>query len=127
MEQLLPAVSTDIYPYWPASLAFDSQRVLLRRLFFINYDRTKYVSVGFYPARDYQPLVEFSAIRRGGSKTILLKNEHIDTVADVLPKLLVSVFSGGGIVSECLSGAFRLSPPKIFGSANCISARSILA
>jgi hypothetical protein len=33
--------------------------MLLRRLFFINEYRTKYVSVGFYPASDYLPLVEF--------------------------------------------------------------------
>jgi len=71
MEQLLPNVWSDIRPYWPASPAFNPQRVLLRRLFIFNSDRTKYVSVGFYPASDYQPLVEFGAIRRGGSKSIL--------------------------------------------------------
>jgi len=49
---------SDICPYWPASPAFEPQRVLLGRLFLINSYRTKYVSVGFYPARDYQPLVE---------------------------------------------------------------------
>jgi len=26
--------------------------------FFINEDKTKYISVGYYPPRDYQPLVE---------------------------------------------------------------------
>jgi len=56
-------------PNWPASSAFDPQRVLLRRIFFIKSDRTKYVSVGFYPSRDYQLLVEFGVIRRGGSKS----------------------------------------------------------
>jgi len=67
LEQLLPDVSSDICPYWPASPNFDRQRVLLRRLFFINFDRTKYVSVRFYPARDYQPLLDFGAIQSGGS------------------------------------------------------------
>jgi len=46
MEQLEP---NSICTYWPANPAFDPKRVLLRRLFFINEDRTKYVSVGFYP------------------------------------------------------------------------------
>jgi len=31
---------------------FDPKRVLLRRLFFIDVNRTRYVSVGFYPSRD---------------------------------------------------------------------------
>jgi len=44
------------------SPAFEPKRVLLRRLFLIDDDRTKYVSVGFYPTRDYQPFVEFGAV-----------------------------------------------------------------
>jgi hypothetical protein len=92
--------------------------VLLRRLFFINSDKTKYVFIGFYPTRDYQPLVEFGNIRRGGSKSIILKDELIDTLADCLPKLLVSICIGGtGAAVSCVSGAFRLSPPKKYGSA----------
>ena len=49
-EEQLPS---DICTYWPVNPAFDPKRVLLRRMFFINEDKTKYVSVGFYPARDY--------------------------------------------------------------------------
>jgi len=86
LEQLLPRVSSDI---WPASPAFDPQRVLLKHLFFISSDRTKYLSVGFYPARDYQPMVEFHAILRSGSKSIVLKDEHIDPLAECLPKFLL--------------------------------------
>jgi len=68
LEQLLPDLSSDICPSWSASPTFDPQRVLLRRLFF----RIKYVSVGFYPARDYELLVGFGTIRRGGSKSVIL-------------------------------------------------------
>jgi hypothetical protein len=39
--------------------AFDPNKVLLRRVCFINDENSKYVSVGFYPAKNYQPLVEF--------------------------------------------------------------------
>ena len=53
MEELDP---TNISTYWPNNPAFDPKRVLFRRLFFNNKDRTKYVSVGFYPACDYLPL-----------------------------------------------------------------------
>ena len=63
MEELEP---TTICTYWPNNPAFDPKRVLLRRLFFINDVRTKYVSVGFYPARNYLPLLEFGVLRRGG-------------------------------------------------------------
>jgi len=127
LEQLLHEVSSDNCPYWPASPAFDLQGILLRRLFFINSNRTKYISVCFYPARDYQPLVDFGAIRRGGSNSILLKDELIDTLADCLPKMLVSVCDGKGTRAGCVSGAIRLSPPKSSGRQDCISARSTLA
>ena len=40
---------------------FDPRRVLLLRTLFINEDCSKYLSVGYYPARDYQPLVDFGA------------------------------------------------------------------
>jgi hypothetical protein len=37
------------------------------------------MSVGFYPARDYLPLVEFGVVRRGGKlKTVTLSYEKVD-------------------------------------------------
>ena len=51
MEELDP---TNICIYWPNSPALDPKRLLLCRLFFINEERTKYVSVAFYfPATIY--------------------------------------------------------------------------
>ena len=88
--------SSDISTYWAAKPAFDPQSVLLRPLFFINGDKTKYVSVGFYPARDYQPLVEFCVIRWGGSKSIILTDELVYTLAECLPKMLDSMCKGRG-------------------------------
>ena len=38
-------------------------RAILWRVFFIAEDKSKFVSVGFFPARGYQPLAEF-----GGAK-----------------------------------------------------------
>jgi len=110
--------SSGIWPYWPASPSFDPQRVFLIRLFFIYSDRTKYVSVSFYPARDYKLLVEFGVIRRGGSKSILFTEERIDTLTDCLSKMLVSICNGGTDAAAvwCKSGFFRLSLPKIYGS-----------
>jgi hypothetical protein len=85
--------------------------VLLRRLFFINEDRTKYVSVGFYAARDYIPLVEFGVVMRGGRpKTIILSEEQMDVMPVALPKLRDTMCSGERSVSfrRCESGAFWL-------------------
>ena len=54
-------------------------RALLRRVFFIAEDKSKYVSVGYCPARGYQPLAEF-----GGAKKLplLLNAQQLQTMAD---------------------------------------------
>jgi len=54
-------------------------RDLLRRVFFIAEDKSKFVSLGFYPARGYQPLAEF-----GGAKKLplLLNAQQLQTMAD---------------------------------------------
>jgi len=108
MEDLEP---TNFCTYWPNNPAFVPKRVLLRRLFFINEDRTKYVSVGCYPARDYLPLVEFGVVRRGGGpKTLIFSDEQVDAMAEGLPMLWDAMCIGeppdGG--RRCESGAFRL-------------------
>jgi len=83
--------------------------VLLRRLFFINEDRTKYVSVGFYPARDYLRLVEFGVVRRGGApKTLILSDEQVDALAETLPTLRDDMCIGEAVGRSCESGAIRL-------------------
>ena len=45
---------------------------LLRRVFFIAEDKSKFVSVGYYPARGYQPLAEFTL--RFSLSTLILPN-----------------------------------------------------
>ena len=56
----------------------DPNRALLRSVFFVAEDKSKYVSVGYYPARDYQPLAEF-----GGAKKLplLLNVQQLQTMA----------------------------------------------
>jgi len=53
----------------------------------------------------------------GWSISIAPKDEHIDTPADRLPKVLVSVCNGGETGADCVRGAFRISKPRNFGSA----------
>jgi len=62
-EEQLPSSSeqSDICTYWSANPAFEPNRVLLRRMFYNNEVKTKYMSIGFYPARDYQSLLEFGS------------------------------------------------------------------
>ena len=56
-------------------------------MYFINEDKANYVFVGYYPARDYQPLVHFGAIRRGGSKCLILVDEQVVSLSDGLPSI----------------------------------------
>ena len=62
----------------------DPNRALLRRVFLIAEDKSKYVSVGFYPARGYQPLTEF-----GGAKKLplILNAQHLQTMAENITAL----------------------------------------
>ena len=61
---------------------FDPSRVLLRRVFFLDPEKTKYVSVGFYPSRNYQPLVEIGSPK---SIPLILTDLHVKTLAEHLP------------------------------------------
>ena len=64
------------------SLLFDPNRVLLRRVFFLDSDKTRYISVGYYPSRNYQPLVEIGTPKQ---HPILLTDHHVSTLAEHLP------------------------------------------
>jgi len=76
------------------------------------------VSVGYYSARDYQPLVELDTIRRGGSKSFILTDEHVAARADCLPAIRDSICVGGDrVIIKCESGNFRLHTPRMHGSA----------
>ena len=85
------------------SLTFHPTRVLLRRVFFVNEGRSRYVSVGFYPARNYQVLVE---IRGPRIISITLTEQHVRTLEEHLPKLCEAMGQGGQYV--CKDDVFRL-------------------
>jgi len=76
-------------------------------MFFILENKTKYVSVGFYPARGYQTLVEFGAILKGGSKSLILSDEQVATLAECLPAIRDSMcVSRDRVIINCDSGNF---------------------
>ena len=66
------------------SPAFDLNRALLRRVFFLDENKTQYVSVAFYPSMGYMPMVEF-----GGSKIgpIRLSVQQVMALVEYLPRL----------------------------------------
>jgi hypothetical protein len=68
----------------PVSPLFDPRRDLLRRIFFIDSDRNRYVSVGYYPARNYSVLVEFGSSR---VNPIALTEANVRSLAEHLPTL----------------------------------------
>ena len=56
--------------------------------FFINEDKSRYISIGFYPSEGYQPRVEF-----GGAKIrpIKLMEQHVAILAEHLPPLCTAL------------------------------------
>ena len=63
------------------SLLFDPTSVLLRRVFFLDPDKTRYISIGYYPSRNYQPLVEIGSPKQ---HPVQLTDHHVSTLADHL-------------------------------------------
>jgi len=61
---------------------FDPKRILLRRVFFIYPEKIKYISVGFYPSRNFQPPVEIVSPK---SNPLILTDQHVKTLAEHLP------------------------------------------
>jgi hypothetical protein len=59
-------------------------RAMLRRVFFIAEDKSKYVSVCFYPAPVYQPLAEFGVVKK---LPLLLNAQQLQTMADNIAAL----------------------------------------
>jgi hypothetical protein len=79
------------YTEGSVSLLFDPHRILLRRVFFLNPEKTKYISVGFYPARKYQPLVEICSPK---ATPIILTDQHVKTLSEHLTAQVDALWRG---------------------------------
>src|SRR5215469_13772744 len=86
------------------SPAFDPDRVLLRRVIFLREDKTKYVSIGFYPARDYQPFVELGGAQKA---PLILQESFVRTMAEQLPYLCEALCNNTSY--NCKDGVFRMN------------------
>ena len=68
------------------------------------------MAVGFYPACDYQTLVEFGVVRIGGGPKSIVSDEQFEAMGEGLPRLRDAMCSrkpAGG--SVCKGGAFRMN------------------
>ena len=78
----------NLFPEDIISPAFDPNRVLLSRVFFIGPKKTKYVSIGFYPTRNYQQLVEL-----GGPEKIPIRltDKHVRFLDEHIPRQITAL------------------------------------
>ena len=107
-QQQLPRLDFDTCDFFSPTPAFaDHLRVLLRRVFFIDEDRTKYVSVGFYPARDYQPLVEFGFVKKNKTTVLVLADQQVAALAAILPGVCESMCANEPYVHK--DGDFKVT------------------
>jgi hypothetical protein len=100
----VPEIDTCYSLVEAVSPAFDPNRVLLRRVFFIREDKAKYMSVGYYPTKVYQPFVEI-----GGAKKapLILNEKDVRTKAEHLPHLCEAMCNDGHY--SCKDWDFRMN------------------
>jgi hypothetical protein len=72
----------------PVSPIFDPKGVLLKRVFFVNADKSKHVSVGFYPARNYEPMVVFGSVR---NNPIIVTETQVRFLAEHITRMCESL------------------------------------
>ena len=66
----------------------DPNQALLRRVFFLNDDRSKYISVAFNPAQGYTALVEFGTAK---NVPMRLTEQHFTMLTERLQGLLTAL------------------------------------
>ena len=85
------------------SPAFNPKRVLLRRVFFIGADKTKNISIGFYPTKHYQPMVEIGAPDKS---PLLLNDQQVRLMAEHLPRQIEALCNDE--YYSCRIGEFKM-------------------
>ena len=79
------------------------KRVLLGRVYFMNNEQSKYVSVGVSSCSQLQPCVEFGAPRR---MPVVLTSYYLSTLSQHLPKLCQNMCNNQ--IYTCKKLLFRL-------------------
>jgi hypothetical protein len=81
----------------PYICALDPNRALLRRVFFLNEERNKYISVAFYPQQGYSILIELGAAK---SAPLRLTEHQFARLAERLPALIQAICADEYYVSD---------------------------
>jgi len=93
------------------SPTFDLHRVLLSRVFLLNDEKSTYVSVGFYPAHNYQPLVEFGGTR---IQPLFLPADCVTIVVERLPSLVEVMCRNEHFVWSSKDKDFKMHSTKVY-------------
>jgi len=94
-------------------------RAMLRRVFFIAEDKSKFVSVGFYHARGYQPLAEFGGVKK---LPLLLNAQQLQTMADNIAALCNALSTNEHFSTK--DGDFKMNSKAVIGLPEYISTNS---
>ena len=86
-----PPKPVDTCTYLEDQLLFDPNEVLLRRKFFLDPKKTKYISGGFCSARNYQSLFEIGSPK---STPIVLTDQYLKTLSEHLPTQIDALWRG---------------------------------
>jgi hypothetical protein len=77
--------------------ALDPNRALLRRAFFLNKERNKYISVAFYPQQGYSVLVELGTAKFA---PLRLSERLFTKVTEHVPALIQAICADEYYVSD---------------------------
>jgi hypothetical protein len=97
--------------------ALDPNRALMRRIFFLNENKNRYVSIAFYPTMLYVPMVEF-----GGSKTapIRLSEQQLAVLVEHLPRLCDALNANGHYTSGIRDDGFSIITTTFRAAKMCL-------
>jgi len=87
-----PAPNICTLPIEGISPTLDPNRALLRRVFFLNDDHTKYCSVAYYPTQGYAVLVEFGTAKIA---PLRLTEQHFTVLTEHLQRFLTTLCADG--------------------------------
>jgi hypothetical protein len=103
-------------------LAMTGARVVLRRVYFLNEEWCRYISLGFYPSENYQVLVAFGGPR---NPPITLIEHHFRTFVEALPALCEATQQGELYTRKDCSFLLRSSKPnncaRLYRDKKCVS------
>ena len=107
-----PPKPVDACTYPEGHILFDPNKVLLRRVFFLDLEKTKYITVEFHPARNYLPLFEIGSPK---STPVVLTDPHVKTLSEHLPAQVDAMWRGN--LYNVIDGEFAMHSASPFNTA----------